>query len=400
MSDCTDILPILQAMATVICFGGASLLFLRRKSSRSRRMLAFIMFAWGVVYAVRVVGMILGNQTLNFDRIGVMETFVLVSGNLYLIFLLLYPLEIVRPGWLNMRRTGVLLLPYVSVTFLYYIVLFFLGESPEKLYDMTQFMRNIGDFNVWYRLFMLSSVLVYLVYLFRLTWYYKKFYRQWCRNNYSNDENMNISWLRPYGVGVVMIGIAYFGILFSGATYSLIIHNVTVQCFFSYTLYKGLFHENPYSESFFSDTLNESDACLKADLQENNILEESPPSSVSETAFLKKLPVYCDDVACWMAREKPYLNPDFKLKDVYDVLPLNRTYISRVFNEGFGSNFCDVVRGYRMREAEYLLANRKDIPVAQVAELSGFSSTSTFHRAFVQTHDGVTPNRYRKQCEK
>lgn len=98
-----------------------------------------------------------------------------------------------------------------------------------------------------------------------------------------------------------------------------------------------------------------------------------------------------------MEKEKPYLNPGFKLMDVSDLLPLNRTYLSRVFNEGFGNSFSDVVREYRIREAEWMLANRKDIPVGQVGELCGFSSASAFHRTFTQSHDGLTPNRYRKQ---
>lgn len=100
-----------------------------------------------------------------------------------------------------------------------------------------------------------------------------------------------------------------------------------------------------------------------------------------------------------MTTRKPYLDPNFKLMDVADILPLNRTYLSRVFNDGFGDSFSSVVREYRIREAEWMLANRKEIPVGQIGELCGFSSPSAFHRAFVQSHDGLTPNRYRKQVE-
>lgn len=85
--------------------------------------------------------------------------------------------------------------------------------------------------------------------------------------------------------------------------------------------------------------------------------------------------------------------------DVTEILPLNRTYLSRVFNEGFGSSFSDVVRSYRIKEAEWMLLNRKDISVGQVGELCGFPSPSVFNRTFVLSHDGITPNRYRKQKE-
>lgn len=57
------------------------------------------MSAWGLVYVVRIVGMLLGNQDLNFTSTGVTAIFVLVTGNLYLITLLLYPWRLyVRDG--------------------------------------------------------------------------------------------------------------------------------------------------------------------------------------------------------------------------------------------------------------------------------------------------------------
>lgn len=402
MFDYTSILPILITMAAVICLGGASLLFLRGRNNRSRRLLASIMLAWGIFYVIRIVGMLMGNQNLYFTKVDIANVFLLTSGNLYLIILLLYPLEIVRPGWLNLKRTGLLLLPYIGVTLFYYFVLSLLGQKPLILSDINQFMKHIGQFNVWFRILMTLSIATYLAYLFRLTWRYKEFYQQWCRNNYSDDETMNISWLRQYGIGVVLIGVAYFWGVFDGNTYSFIIHNLTVQCFFCYTLYKGLFHDNPYTENFFSYTLDENEACQKAELKEKVSSTENVcllEVEGNENAFLKKLPTYCDEISSWMIKKKPYLNPNFKLIDVSEILPLNRTYLSRVFNEGFGNSFNDVVRNYRLREAEWLLVNRKDIPVGQVGELCGFSSPSVFHRAFVQSHDGLTPNCYRKQTE-
>lgn len=402
MFDYTSILPILITMAAVICLGGASLLFLRGRNNRSRRLLASIMLAWGIFYVIRIVGMLMGNQNLYFTKVDIANVFSLTSGNLYLIILLLYPLEIVRPGWLNLKRTGLLLLPYIGVTLFYYFVLSLLGQKPLILSDINQFMEHIGQFNVWFRILMTLSIAAYLAYLFRLTWRYKEFYQQWCRNNYSDDETMNISWLRQYGIGVVLIGVAYFWGVFDGNTYSFIIHNLTVQCFFCYTLYKGLFHDNPYTENFFSYTLDENEACQKAELKEKVSSTENVcllEVEGNENAFLKKLPTYCDEISSWMIKKKPYLNPNFKLIDVSEILPLNRTYLSRVFNEGFGNSFNDVVRNYRLREAEWLLVNRKDIPVGQVGELCGFSSPSVFHRAFVQSHDGLTPNCYRKQTE-
>ncbi len=95
MPNYVNIFPILLTMASVICVGGAILLFLRGRNNRSRRLLAGIMLAWGLIYVIHVAGMFFGNQYLNFIRTDVADPVVLVGGNLYLIILLLYPLEIV-----------------------------------------------------------------------------------------------------------------------------------------------------------------------------------------------------------------------------------------------------------------------------------------------------------------
>lgn len=388
-------------MSAVICLGGAIFLFLRGQNSRSKRILSAIMSMWGLFYVVRIIGMLSGNPVLSFTEINVADPLLLAIGNLYLITLLLYPLEVVRPGYLNLKRIVALLVPYVPVTLLYYIVLHLLGQEPLALHDMGQFMDHVWEFNVWYRLLMILSIIVYLILMCRLTWYYKEYYQKWCRDNYSDDKNISVSWLRQYGVGVGLIGIAFFVALFNGSANCFIAHNLIVQLFFCFTLYKGLFHDNPYTEDFFSQTLNEADACRKAELLEKQLCagDTSFPEG-DESVFLLRLPAYREQIADWMQKDKPYLNPNFRLMDVAEILPLNRTYLSRVFNEGFGNSFSDVVRGYRMREAEWMLANRRDISVGQVGELCGFSSPSAFHRAFVQSHGGLTPNRYRKHAEK
>ena len=89
--------------------------------------------------------------------------------------------------------------------------------------------------------------------------------------------------------------------------------------------------------------------------RKNEEVEELPPpltvdnveqqeKSTNETVFLVKLPEYKTKVQQWMEETKPYLRKDFKLMDVAGVLPLNRTYLSQIFNEGWGESFSDVVR--------------------------------------------------------
>lgn len=83
-----------------------------------------------------------------------------------------------------------------------------------------------------------------------------------------------------------------------------------------------------------------------------------------------------------------------KLSDVSRVLPLNRSYLSRVFNEGFGKNFNEVVRFYRVEYSREVLSKEPSFPLQKVAELCGFGSDSTFIRAFKQV-TGMTPSQFK-----
>ena len=125
---------------------------------------------------------------------------------------------------------------------------------------------------------------------------------------------------------------------------------------------------------------------------------ESAENIENDESFETQLPSYVDKLKNWMEKEKPYLYKDFKLTDVTRVLPLNRSYISRVINVGFGKNFSELVRFYRISYAKNILENNIDIYIHNVGYLSGFSSDSSFIRSFV-AETGMTPTQYRTKIK-
>lgn len=112
--------------------------------------------------------------------------------------------------------------------------------------------------------------------------------------------------------------------------------------------------------------------------------------------FTSRIPRYASVIRAWLENERPYLNRSFKLIDVATVVPLNRTYLSRIFNEGLGESFSDMISRLRMEEAKRLLAGSADVSIAEIAERCGFASHSSFHRAFVR-YEGMKPGDYRQQ---
>lgn len=95
----------------------------------------------------------------------------------------------------------------------------------------------------------------------------------------------------------------------------------------------------------------------------------------------------------WMEKEKPYLNPAFRLLDLRQVLPLNRTYLSQLINSEYGCSFYQFVTHYRVEEAKRLLHEQPAMKMQDIAEHCGFSSPTVFARIFAR-ETGKNPSEW------
>ena len=111
--------------------------------------------------------------------------------------------------------------------------------------------------------------------------------------------------------------------------------------------------------------------------------EEPDPSNSAYRAALD----------AWLEKEKPYLNPDFQLMDLRQVLPLNRTYLSQLINAQYGCSFYQWVNGLRIEEAKRLMREQPEIKIQDVAERCGFSSRRMFTQVFTR-ETGTTPTEW------
>ena len=106
----------------------------------------------------------------------------------------------------------------------------------------------------------------------------------------------------------------------------------------------------------------------------NNVPEEEVQPQPNEA--------YRQALEEWMEKEKPYRNPDFKLVDLQNVLPMNRTYLSQFIHSEYGCSFYLFVNRYRIEEAKRLMADNPGMKMADVSASCGFSSPSVFSRTF------------------
>lgn len=114
-----------------------------------------------------------------------------------------------------------------------------------------------------------------------------------------------------------------------------------------------------------------------------NVISES-----LKEEYLKRIN-HCMDV------EKPYLDPDFSIKDFSRKIDVSTHNISQIINDTFGKNFFNFVNDYRIDFAAGIISNTaKELNILHASLDAGFNSKSVFNTAFKKKF-GMTPSDYR-----
>lgn len=82
------------------------------------------------------------------------------------------------------------------------------------------------------------------------------------------------------------------------------------------------------------------------------------------------------------------------LEEIAKLVGFSPYYFTRFFKRNTGQTFVQYLTEYRLNQAKFILAEEK-IPMAEVAERSGFSSVKTFHHVFKEAI-GQSPLKYQK----
>jgi AraC-like DNA-binding protein len=353
-----------RQMSGFLCLIGGIILLLRPKTEgdgRARKMFTFLLLVTGTLkVALYIRGLVFDNGALVVYQHSMP---LLIYASLVVFFFFLYAVEALRPGWLTFRRALLIFSP---------IVILPIGFS------LTSWM--------WLNTLLIGYPVLGLLLMLR----YRRNYEEWCKNNYASLKHIDILWLNDFIFCFFVLTISYVFSMFLYNVQSGFMHAILFLVFYPYATYRMLFRKNPYPEGFFKKSMNE-------DMNEESMDEatiENMDDAKTSSPFSNKIPEYKATLEHWMQTEKPYLNADFKLLDVGNVLPLNRSYLSRLFNEGYGESFYEFVMRYRIIESKDLLLSRPDLNISDVADLSGFSSLSMFSRSFKQAV-GLTPKQWR-----
>ncbi len=323
-------------------FACAWITFRHVEHLRIRRAWGYALLIWGLGDLSYFVCYVLAPmQVMNMGALRI-STYELLIGNLLGWVMVLYPTETLRPGWLTWKTVLWQLLPMIALVALDYVI-------PYSLRLLIAL----------YPYALLALVLTHI-----------RRYQKWCEDNFSTLDNMDVQWIIRYCIMLAIIGVNYVNIcVASGHT-----RGFTQQWFvivmLVYSTEQILYRKDPWQR-------------LRTIEPEAEPTEAEQPNAA-----------YKETLETWLEKDKPYLNPDFQLMDLRQVLPLNRTYLSRFINSEYGCSFYQWVNRLRIEEAKRLKMEHPEWKAQDIAERGcGFSSRQAFYRTFLR-ETGQTPSEW------
>ena len=346
-----NVLAPFQATAIMtVCLSGAWLLFRHTEGSRVRLAWAWTLLVWGVTEALLVVLSAIWHLPTLHSGTDPLSSVSIVAGNILGWALILYPTEALRPGWMNFRRALTQVLPLIALLVVDYFI-------PWNL---------------------ASLLTLYPVVLVVLLMAHVHAYRKWCEENYSSLDDIDSQWIVRYLAMLAAVGLSFFYLCVSHNPNRLFMQNILLFVMVVYSTEKILLRKDPWEGMVVNE--------------EGELPIEEEPETVDTLANA----AYRAKLEQWMQEKKPYLNPNFRLIDMREVLPLNRTYLSQLIHSEYDSTFYQFVNRYRIEEAKRLLHENPDMRIEDVASGSGFSSREVFTRVFTK-ETGVTPREWSKK---
>ena len=322
-------------------------MFRHSEGLRIRRIYAWIMAALTVLFVVGICYRFKVNAELRpADGFFSFEGWEMLAGDIIAWLMLAYPSELLRPGWLTWKNAFTRLLPVLVIGI-------------------------IDWFVPWDLRWLLSIVpLVWIALLF----HHVRDYRKYSEDNFSSVEQTDEQWVIRYLVMIFVLGCSYAYLSITEEPNRLFTQQWLFFFILVYTNDQVIFRAKPWIEN------------AEEEEEEEEVTEIEPNAE------------YREKLEQWMQTEKPYLNPEFRLNDLRQVLPLNRTYLSRFIHAEYDCTFYQFVTNYRIEEAKRLMREKPDLRIREIAEQCGFSSPTVFGRVFAR-ETGQTPTEWLAQLD-
>ena len=351
--------PLQMACIITVCIFGGWTMLRHSEGMRLRKLWALTLFIWAFGEIGLLIITFLYDIPITKAGVTALDGNAMVIGNGFAWLLYLYPTAALRPRWLTVWRALLFYLPLPVVGAVGYFFSIDL-RWLLALYPM--------------------CILIFLASHIRA-------YHKWCEENFSSMEHIDARWIVRYLLMLLLVGASYYYICVSHAPSRVFTQQWLLLFMLAYSTEQILFRPDPW-ENIGTNEGGIADAEAETTSgEENTTTNENNEQIEANRAILE----------AWMASDKPYLNPEFKLMDLRAVLPMNRTYLSQLINISYGCNFYQFVTNYRIEEAKRLMHEHPEMKMQEIAEHSGFASAAVFSRTFTR-ETSMSPSEWSKGC--
>lgn len=346
--------------AAIACLLTSLLVFSRSKSGeRSRVILGWIILFSVGNYIPRFIALCRGE-----DPGVVISVPMLVLALFMVISYIVYPIEVISPGYLNFRRVLVLYSP-CAVLMGIYALLLHLGVDFPPYASMLDMLPEASHFHVWFRFLLALLILAPVLFIFFIP--YTRRY-----------NNVSQTWMLKYTFTLTLNTLAYLVVLFSDALpIKTLYYYVSAGCSI-YIAYMELF------ERLIART---STTEMKRPLTGANA-----PTSASNGSAARKTPL-SERILVHMHTTSDYRDPDISLNKMAAVLFTNRTTLANALHELGYSSFNSYINTLRVEEFIRRIREDATANYQDVFYDVGFRSRATALRNF-KLHTGFTPSEY------
>lgn len=353
----------------LVCMLSSLLLLVRRKPrERSRLILAIIVFFSVLNYIPRFIALSQG-----YEPEFVVSAKMLLLGNFMVISYILYPIEEIRPGWLNLTRTLKLYAFWLLLLTLY-LITSFAGVRYSSWSSLPEMFAHMERFEVWFCLFL--SLLLFapgLLVIFI--------------QHVGHNSNTDRVWLKKYAIAFYINILAYLMVLtFNHPLVHTLYYYVSVGCslFIVYMeLFDRLLAKTPDNGTPDEPILQE--ALLRH--------EESPAAPVEAPIAATRNAALAERLDAYMTNNSAWRDPDLSLTRLASELYTNRTTLSQTIQECGYENYTHYINQLRIRDFLQQVGSGSSSNYQDAFFFVGFRSRNTALRNFKQ-FTGTTPSDY------
>ena len=343
--------------AAIACLLTSLLIFARRKSGeRSRIILGCIILFSVSNYITRFYALCKGEQP---------ELVISVPMLLLAIFMvisyIMYPIEVISPGYLNTWRIIKLYSPVIFLALIYNVLRIF-GITFPPYHSLLEMLPHFSRIDVWTRIFLAILAFTPVMLIFTIPY----------TRRYNNTDRI---WMMKYTICFTINTIAYIIILISD--------HIVVRTLYYYVC-AGCSIYIAYME-LFERLIKKPSTVATTDEDSNE------PEYIEETE--EKQNPLCERVVMHMRHTSDYRNPDISLNSMATSLLTNRTTLSKALRELGYTNFNAYINSLRIEDFINRVKNERIYNYQDVFYNVGFRSRSTAVRNF-KLYTGKTPSEY------